>query len=68
MITIRRVYLQRIGLAALTAALVATLTLTPTTAAALPTCLDLGTNPANGLAGNPQITGLTQRSSRLDRG
>jgi hypothetical protein len=27
-------------------------------AAALPTCADLGTNPAYGLAGNPQISGL----------
>jgi Tannase and feruloyl esterase len=59
MITIRRVYLQRIGLAALAAALLATLTLTPTLAAALPTCVELGTNPAYGLAGNPRITGLT---------
>lgn len=59
MITIRRVYLQRIGLAALAAALLATLTLTPTMAAALPTCVELGTNPAYGLAGNPQIGGLT---------
>src|SRR5438034_4713527 len=59
MITLGRVYLQRIGLAALAAALLATLTLTPTMAAALPTCLELGTNPAHGLAGNPQISGLT---------
>ena len=31
----------------------------PAMAASLPTCAQLGTNPANGLAGNPQISGLT---------
>jgi hypothetical protein len=39
--------------------LLATVALTATVAAALPTCGDLGTNPAYGLAGNPQISALT---------
>ena len=59
MIAIERVNLQRMGLAALAAGLTATLTLTPTTATALPTCADLGTSPTYGLAGNPKISALT---------
>src|SRR6266581_3014520 len=31
----------------------------PEAAVALPTCADLATNPAYGLAGNPQVSGLT---------
>src|SRR2546423_4697204 len=31
----------------------------PKAAVALPTCADLATNPAYGLAGNPQVSGLT---------
>lgn len=31
----------------------------PTIAAAVPTCSDLGTDPAYGLAGNPQVSNLT---------
>jgi hypothetical protein len=31
----------------------------PAMAASLPTCAQLGTNPGYGLAGNPQISGLT---------
>ena len=50
MISIPRMYPQRIGLAALAAALLAMLTLAPTTAAALPTCADLGTNPATAVS------------------
>jgi len=51
---------RRLCLAALAAALPATLTLTPTMAGAQPpTCAELGTDPAHGLAGNPKITNLT---------
>src|ERR1700681_3498612 len=31
----------------------------PEAAVALPTCADLATNPAYGLAGNPQVSGAT---------
>lgn len=47
----RRRWLARLGLA------IGGLTITPVMAAAqLPTCADLGTNPAYGLAGNPTVS------------
>src|SRR5205807_4767827 len=42
--------------AAATAALMTAGTLLPTMASALPSCADLGTNPAYGLIGNPSLT------------
>ncbi len=41
------------------AALALVIVAAPRTAVALPACADLATSPAYGLAGNPQITGLT---------
>ena len=45
--------------AATCAAIGLILVASPGAAEALPRCADLGTNPAYGLAGNPQISGLT---------
>jgi hypothetical protein len=60
MIAIRRMYPQRIGLAALAAALLPALTLAPTMAAAqLATCVWLGTDPSFGLVGNPQLSAVS---------
>ena len=60
MATSRRMCPPRMGLTAFAATLLTTLTSAPTTAAApLPSCAEIGTNPAHGLAGNPQISGLT---------
>ena len=60
MIAIRRVNLQRIGLAALAAALHGHAHLDADDGHRAPgTCVELGTNPTYGLAGNPKISALT---------
>jgi Tannase and feruloyl esterase len=41
------------------AIVLASVALSATAASASPTCVELGTNPAYGLAGNPEISGLT---------
>src|SRR5262245_26843267 len=68
MTTIRRVCQERIGPAGLAAGVLAVLALAPAIAVALPRCSDLGTNPAYGLAGNPQISGLSAAVVPLDTG
>src|SRR5262245_23183383 len=57
MVTTRQMHPQRIGLAAL--ATLVLLSFVPTRAVALPKCEQLATDPANGLAGNPQVSSLT---------
>src|SRR5215831_2155010 len=50
---------MRYGRQVFFAALWSTATAVPGAAVALPTCEQLATNPAYGLAGNPQVSGLT---------
>ena len=51
--------MQRPHHGARSSALAAVIALLPATAAALPTCAQLGTEPIYGLAGNPQIVSGT---------
>lgn len=52
--------IRRAALVTLATALLATLTLAPTMAAAqLPTCVELGTDPRFGLVGNPQLSAVS---------
>jgi len=51
--------MERRQLTALSGAALGAIILTPVAAIALPTCAQLATDPANGLAGNPVITSAT---------
>src|SRR4030095_2728911 len=67
---VRMMAIQRVIVASVFCAVIGLIVVvSPRPASALPTCAELGTNPAYGLAGNPQINGLTaalQSASALD--